>query len=117
MVRPPLLTIVHALMVNAATNRRFGGVLLAALYDTAVHRGIVKRGESLRLTDTRAAVLFGIKDPNLADLKEVRDILGFARDHPPIGWDVETYPLGPTTNITIRPRPKKEEAVPEAKSA
>lgn len=109
MRQAPLLPILHALMVNAATNRRFGGVLLSALYDTAIHRGIIKRGDPLRLTDTRAAALFGIRNPNLADLKEIRDILGFARDHPPLGWVVETYPLGPATNICIRPRPKREE--------
>jgi hypothetical protein len=105
-----LLLVVRACMVNASTNRRFGGVLLGALYDTAIHRGLVQHGDALRLTDTRAADLFGIQAPTLGDLKEIRDILAFQRDHPPLGWEIQTYPLGPATNIQIRPHPKPTKA-------
>jgi len=106
-----MCTLNLVLMVNAATNRRFSPFLVAALYDTAVHLGKIRRGEILYLDDERAAELFGIQRPTLADFKEIRDILLFALENPAGGWSITRPTRAPPTPGRFSPREPPAHAI------
>lgn len=106
-----MLRIGLALMVNAATNRRFSPFIVSALYDTAVHMGKIRRGEELYLDDERAAELFGIQRPTLSDFKEIRDILLFALENPAPGWSITRPTRAPPTKGRFAPREAPAHAV------
>lgn len=100
-------------MVTTATNRRFSPFFIEALYETAVRRGKLRRGDALLLIDEHAADLVGASKTDAGALKELRDMLQFARENPPNGWIIDHpdkipgdrgfHRNAPSHCITIRP--------------
>ncbi|MEA3200100.1 MAG: hypothetical protein QOE90_1528 [Thermoplasmata archaeon] len=94
-----------------------GPILRAAMYNTAVQRGLIRQGDELRLDVDRAADLLGVKKPRVKlerdEATHVGHILGWMKDNPDeSAWLQQT--LG-AERVVIYLRPRAYPARGDAK--
>jgi hypothetical protein len=91
-----------------------GPILRAAMYNTAVQRGLIRQGDELRLDVDRAADLLGVKKPRVKlerdEATHVGHILGWMKDNPDESIWLQQTVGGERVVIYLRPRQHPSEA-------